>query len=422
MKNNEEVTPEELEAWLRSTNVLEEDSRAQLAPEATQRPKRRDFKRKCSLDFIPTDGKIFGLDAKTVLRAANLSASSSPSSSTTPSPTTLKMDLKPSSSEISSPLPSTLRSFDCSYRHPNVDDEMVTDISLPHRPLTCAPLGASPSLTGYPDLVAFAKRARKDSSNTKGTQTSLKANDDYHPTSSSPSDAAERGGAGMQQLRRFSLDFMAKWQKLRQQGPRPTSSLPNGNSSSPRSFYRSMDEQSSQFYRMMSNSSSGNNSNAVDVHYNEVAAVDSSDSTKMAIDSSDSTKMSSISNYYDELQNAMEQTQRSRRMIMDAISDGDNDDVASKSADVATEYQMMMEETYGRQQCGVIGMDGPPPPPPSTSHYSTSMDTTMITSAQRKKAAEEEEEARRDLERILREQMILEKRLTELQRAMGGSR
>jgi hypothetical protein len=48
--------------------------------------------------------------------------------------------------------------------------------------------------------------------------------------------------------------------------------------------------------------------------------------------------------------------------------------------------------------------------------------TTTMTAAQRRKKAAEETEAKRSLERIRREQMILEKRLTELQLQRGSGR
>jgi hypothetical protein len=146
--------------------------------------------------------------------------------------------------------------------------------------------------------------------------------------------------------------------------------------------------------------------------------MDISDTSK-TIDCSDSTKMSSSGGgggYFDELQIAMEQTQQSRRMILDAWldlsnrSDINNNDVASSNADVGSTAEMM--EEFG-MQCMAVGMDAPPPQP-----LPTLADTARTAS--RVKVTAAEAEAKRILESIAREQMILEKRLTELQRE--GSR
>ena len=142
------------------------------------------------------------------------------------------------------------------------------------------------------------------------------------------------------------------------------------------------------------------------------------------MDVSETSNVSNSSIYYDEMQVAMEQTHQSRRMIMNTLLDGSGKEgidinnghaVASGVAEIANK---MMEEELGVQQCGVVGEGGIPPPPPPPSMTIT----TPMTAAQRRKKAAEEAEAKRSLERIRREQMILEKRLTELQLQRGSGR
>jgi len=412
---NDEVTRTELAEWLRSTNVLEDIQRSGSAPEAssssTQRPKRRDFKRKSSLDHVPSDGKehkIFGIDAQTALRAARQfgvglassrvgktinpwsSSSSSSSKSKSPSPTSLKQEEAPSQESC---LPMTRRPFDRSHHQP------VIDLTTAYEPLTCAPVGAPPTMLS--DIqVDFAKRARMSFEEDGSVQTSL-----ADQTSSFSSFVAATHHLERTQrcpkTRRSSLEFMTKWQKLRQQGPRRTSlpesvpSISSHESSLPTSFFCK--------------------SSTAEFHD---GAMDISDTSK-TIDCSDSTKMSSSGGgggYFDELQIAMEQTQQSRRMILDAWldlsnrSDINNNDVASSNADVGSTAEMM--EEFG-MQCMAVGMDAPPPQP-----LPTLADTARTAS--RVKVTAAEAEAKRILESIAREQMILEKRLTELQRE--GSR
>jgi hypothetical protein len=189
-----------------------------------------------------------------------------------------------------------------------------------------------------------------------------------------------------------------------------------------------MEKESFQFYRVMSSGCSSNNVEQ-DGHHGDNA---------MMMDVSETSNVSNSSNsiYYDELQVAMEQTHQSRRMIMNTLLDGSGKegiDINNGHADalhiqrwsklrtgVAEIANKMMEEELSVQQCGVVGEGGiPPPPPPPPPSMTT---TTTMTAAQRRKKAAEETEAKRSLERIRREQMILEKRLTELQLQRGSGR
>ncbi len=440
---SEEVTPDELEAWLRTTEVIEEEDnrRTQSAPEATRSTstKQRHFKRKTSLDYAASDdGRIFGIDAQTALRAAQLGSSpaqSSPASPKSSSPTDAL--LKPSSGKgatTSSSLPQTHRPFDRSHHQPASFDSM-------YRPLTCAPIISAP--TNFKecndDVGAFKKRARMssfddiDNNVTEGSQTPLApTSSEDHQTLSYPSVTANRRRQSCPSTssRRSSLEFKTRWRNLlsRQQGQGPRrTSLPESMlspapttgsirqetpSSCPASFFHRMEKQSFQFYRVMSSGCSSNNVEQ-DGHHDDNA---------MMMDVSETSNVSNSSSYYDELQAAMEQTHQSRRMIMNTLLDGSGKEgidinnghaVASGVAEIANK---MLEEELGVQQCGVVGEGGLPPPPPSMTT------TTIMAAAQRRKKAAEEAEAKRSLERIRREQMILEKRLTELQLQRGSGR
>jgi len=130
--------------------------------------------------------------------------------------------------------------------------------------------------------------------------------------------------------------------------------------------------------------------------------------------SCDSTTLSNRSNGYEELQDAMSQTQQSRRMILGALSgstrrDSSNDIASSAHHVPATAVQL---PEFGIQ-CGLIGMAGPPPHPHSLPASSTATRTTSdeVTAA--------DAEAKRNLESIAREQMILEKRLAEIRSMMN---
>ena len=101
---------------------------------------------------------------------------------------------------------------------------------------------------------------------------------------------------------------------------------------------------------------------------------------------------------------AMEQTQQSRRMIMGALSGSTrsegNNHVASGAHVAATALKM----PECGMQCGLGGVAGLPNPRPNSSDATGTK--TMLTKA--------EVEAKRNLEGIARQQMILEKRLAEM--------
>ena len=234
---SEEVTPDELEAWLRASDVIqgEDNRRTQSAPEATRSTKQRHFKRKTSLDYAASDdGRIFGIDAQTALRAAQLGSSaaqSPPASPKSPSPTAaLLTSSSGKGATASSSLPQTHRPFDRSHHQPASFDSM-------YRPLTCAPISSPTNFKECNDDVgAFKKRARMssfddiDNNVTEGSQTPLApTSSEDHQTLSYPSAAANRRRQSCPSAsrRRSSLEFKTRWKNLlsRQQGqgPRRTS-------------------------------------------------------------------------------------------------------------------------------------------------------------------------------------------------------
>jgi len=156
---SDEVTPDELEAWLQTTEVIgeeEDNRRTQSAPEATRSTstKQRHFKRKTSLDYAASD--IFGIDAQTALRAAQLGSSPAqtpPASPKSPSPTAALLTSSSGKGKTtSSSLPQTHRPFDRSHHQPASFDSM-------YQPLTCAPISAPTNLKEcHDDAGAFKKR------------------------------------------------------------------------------------------------------------------------------------------------------------------------------------------------------------------------------------------------------------------------
>eukprot|EP00985_Skeletonema_marinoi_P002595 scaffold1065_cov128-Skeletonema_marinoi.AAC.7 len=435
---NDEVSQTELEEWLQTTDVFEQDfERSRSSQGATSstayRPKRSDFKRKSSFDDVRSDERMFGIDVQTALRAArqdgvelassgdvhvsninNYSASCSSSSS-------LKSKSQSSNSHQAV--------IDLTATEPAVID--LTTNTLCQPPTTCAT--ASPTMLyndqDRNDRLGSYKRARMtfdSSTNIEESHNMLSLADQ-----TSSSFVATIGATGHNLMdrtkscpttHRSSVEFINNWQKLSHQDPRRTSlpesmainkcqtlshnqdprrtslseSMPpasSQDSSSPTSFFRSMDEQSSRFHRMI-----GSGSEAP--HYGDATI------------SCDSTTLSNRSNY-DELQDAMSQTQQSRRMILGALSGStrrdSNNDIASSAHHVPATAVQLPE--FGIQ-CGLIGMAGPPPHPHSLPASSTATRTTdEVTAA--------DAEAKRNLESIAREQMILEKRLAEIRSMMN---
>jgi len=434
---NDEVSSQtELEEWLQTTDVFEQDfERSRSSQGATSstayRPKRSE--RKSSFDDVRSDERMFGIDVQTALRAArqdgvelassgdvhvsninNNSASCSSSSS-------LKSKSQSSNSHQAV--------IDLTATEPAVID--LTTNTLCQPPTTCAT--ASPTMLyddqDRNDRLGSYKRARMSfdsSTNIEESHNMLSLADQ-----TSSSFVATVGATGHNLMdrtkscpttRRSSVEFINNWQKLSHQDPRRTSlpesmainkfqtlshnqdprrtslseSMPpasSQDSSSPTSFFRSMDEQSSRFHRMI-----GSGSEAP--HYGDATI------------SCDSTTLSNRSNY-DELQDAMSQTQQSRRMILGALSGStrrdSNNDIASSAHHVPATAVQLPE--FGIQ-CGLIGMAGPPPHPHSLPASSTATRTTDEVAAA-------EAEAKRNLESIAREQMILEKRLAEIRSMMN---
>mmetsp|Transcript_5548 Transcript_5548/g.8128 ORF Transcript_5548/g.8128 Transcript_5548/m.8128 type:complete len:442 (+) Transcript_5548:233-1558(+) len=434
---NDEVSQTELEEWLQTTDVFEQDfERSRSSQGATSsppyRPKRSDFKRKSSFDDVRSDERMFGIDVQTALRAAqqdrmelassgdvhvsninNYSASCSSSSS-------LKSKSQSSNSHQAV--------IDLTATEPAIID--LTTNTLCQPPTTCAT--ASPAMLyddqDRNDRLGSYKRARMSFDSSTNIEESHNMLSLVDQTSSSF--VATVGATGHNLMdrtkscpttRRSSVEFINNWQKLSHQDPRRTSlpesmainkcqtlshqdprrtslseSMPpasSQDSSSPTSFFRSMDEQSSRFHRMI-----GSGSEAP--HYGDATI------------SCDSTTLSNRSNY-DELQDAISQTQQSRRMILGALSGStrrdSNNDIASSAHHVPATAVQLPE--FGIQ-CGLIGMAGPPPHPHSLPPSSTATRTTdEVTAA--------EAEAKRNLESIAREQMVLEKRLAEIRSMMN---
>ena len=436
---NDEVSQTELEEWLQTTDVFEQEfersrSSQGVTSSPTYRPKRSDFKRKSSFDDVRSDERVFGIDVQTALRGAaqqdgvelassgdvhvsninNYSASCSSSSS-------LKSKSQSSNSHQAV--------IDLTATEPAIID--LTTNTLCQPPTTCAT--ASPTMMydqdRNDDRLGSYKRARMSFDSSTNIEESHNMLSLADPTSSSF--VANIGATGHNLLdrtkscpttHRSSVEFINNWQKLSHQDPRRTSlpesmeihkcqtlshqdprrtslseSMPpasSQDSSSPTSFFRSMDEQSSRFHRMM-------NSGSEAPHYGDATI------------SCDSTTLSNRSNY-DELQDAMSQTQQSRRMIMGALSGStrrdSNNDIASSAHHVPATAVQLPE--FGIQ-CGLIGMAGPPPHPHSLPASSTATRTTdsEVTAA--------DAEAKRNLESIAREQMILEKRLAEIRSMMN---
>jgi len=433
---NDEVSSQtELEEWLQTTDVFEQDfERSRSSQGATSstayRPKRSD--RKSSFDDVRSDERMFGIDVQTALRAAqqdrmelassgdvhvsninNYSASCSSSSS-------LKSKSQSSNSHQAV--------IDLTATEPAIID--LTTNTLCQPPTTCAT--ASPTMLyddqDRNDRLGSYKRARMSFDSSTNIEESHNMLSLVDQTSSSF--VATVGATGHNLMdrtkscpttRRSSVEFINNWQKLSHQDPRRTSlpesmainkcqtlshqdprrtslseSMPpasSQDSSSPTSFFRSMDEQSSRFHRMI-----GSGSEAP--HYGDATI------------SCDSTTLSNRSNY-DELQDAISQTQQSRRMILGALSGStrrdSNNDIASSAHHVPATAVQLPE--FGIQ-CGLIGMAGPPPHPHSLPASSTATRTTdEVTAA--------EAEAKRNLESIAREQMVLEKRLAEIRSMMN---
>eukprot|EP00986_Skeletonema_menzelii_P003646 scaffold1153_cov147-Skeletonema_menzelii.AAC.2 len=291
--------------------------------------------------------------------------------------------------------------------------DLTTDDTV-SQPATCDPVGTSPILPHYDhqDEGNPCKRPRKAIESCINTEQIL-----------SPVAAAAAAGTGARALQEKSRscppthhsnrDFIYNWQKMSHQDPgqikdslpepinncnwqkkshrdpgrtSPPEPVPPTSSSHgsylPTSFFRSMDEHSSRLWQMMSSSTSAPHEGGTNL--------------------SGSAIMSNTSTY-NELEGAMTQTRQSRQMILGTLSgitrsDSKNDDSSSANA-AATAFKL---SEFGMQY-GPVDMVGPPLP--------ASSDATTRTTAELSSA-----EAKRRLERIAKEQIILEKRLAELRR------
>ena len=411
---SDEATQTDLDEWLRTTEVFEQDversrSSEEAAASSAQFP--MNFRRQSSLDNVRSDEEVFGISIPASLRAARQ----------------LGMELasidfeNTHNSGVSSPShPSSQLStshqpvIGLKAAEPSITIiDLTTDDTVSQPPTTCDPVGTSPTLPHYDhqDEGNPCKRPRKAIESCINTEQIL-----------SPVAAAAAAGTGARALQEKSRscppathhsnrDFIYNWQKMSHQDPgqikdslpepinnwqkkshrdpgrtSPPEPMPPTSSSHgsylPTSFFRSMDEHSSRLWQMMSSSTSAPHEGGTNL--------------------SGSAIMSNTSTY-NELEGAMAQTRQSRQMILGALSgitrsDSKNDD--SSSANVAATAFKLSE--FGMQY-GPVDMVGPPLP--------ASSDATTRTTAELSAA-----EAKRRLERIANEQIILEKRLAELRR------
>ncbi len=478
---SDDVAQTELDEWLQTTDVFEQDverptPQEVTAPPPVQQPKRHDFKHKSSLEHVRCEKDVFEMDFQTALREADRKVGAGTQNSYVSSASSLCS--KSQSQTYTSPQPvidvtatepTTRRNFDhksleytrskkdvfgidfptalraASDHHGKVGRELPSsDFDKTHHSRVSSVSSlCSKSLTSIspqpvidltanePTLIDLTttdalpqpstpcKRARRTfdsninieqmltlmgkplSSSDAATVARAKHNflertKSCPPTRRSSVDSTESNNS-WQKL--SHLDSRARsfpesmpinnWQKKSHQDSRRISlpGLPQTSSkdSSPsRSFFHKMDEHSTQFHRMMSSSSTASNVR---------------DCTTSTSDSIMGTK-----SYFNVLQGAMEQTQQSRRMIIGAISsDGTRSDDVASSAHVATSAVKKTTE-FGTQfgQGGVAGLPNP------SMNSSDATRTNVVTKA--------EAEAKRNLECIAREQMILEKRLAEMNR------
>lgn len=405
---SDDVTQTEFDEWLQTTDVFEQDverpAQEVIAPPPVQRPKRSDFKHKSSLEHIRCEKDVFGIDFSTALRAADRKVGAGTQNSWMSSASSLRS--KSESQSSTSPRPV----IDLTATEPTIIDLTTTD-TLPQPPILCKrarrtfdsninieqmlTLMGKPSSSSVAATVArvrhnFPQRTKSCPPTRRSSVNSIESINGWQKLSHL--DSRKRSFPESMSINNWQKKSHQVSRRISLPEPMPPTSTPTPTSSEdstpPTSFFHKMDEYSTQFHRMMSNSSAASH------------VRDCTNST--------SVSMLSTKKHFNEFQGAMEQTQQSRRMIMGALSPGGTrsdgiNDVASSARVDALAVKKMPE--FGIQ-CG-LGVVASLPNPIRNSSDATRT-KNVVTKA--------ETEAKRHLESIAREQMILEKRLAEMYR------
>ncbi len=376
---SDEAAQKDVSEWLRTTDVLDQDfKRSRSSDEATlsssaRRPNK--FRRQSSLDYVLSDEEMVGISISTFLRGAagqlgvevestdfdNTHNSSTSQLSTSHQPVNGLKATKPASMI-----------------------DLTTDDAV-SQPSTSAHVSISSTSPHY-DHQDKGVNSDQIQSSVASTGTGARALPDLR---SSRDFICNRQKMSHQYPRQISESLLEpipinNWRKMSHQDSQMTDAPePSHGSSSPNSFFRNMNEHSSQFLRMMSISSA--------TPHGGVSTNSMSGSAIMSDASS-----------YNELEGAMAQTRQSRQMIMGAFSGiARNDSNTDSSATAAATAGNMPK--FGNQN-GQIDMVDPAQRLPASSDVNR---TSPGLSAA---------EAKRSLEQIAKEQMILEKRLAQLQR------
>jgi hypothetical protein len=388
---SDEAAQKDVSEWLRTTDVLDQDfKRSRSSDEETlsssaRRPNK--FRRQSSLDYVLSDEEMVGISISTFLRGA--------------------------AGQLGVELAST--DFD------NTHDNSGSQLSTSHQPVNGLKATKPASIVDLTTEDAVSQppmSARVSISSTspyydhQGKDNACirarKAIDDSNINTGQKQSSIASTGTGALPDLRSSRDFICNRQNMSHQYPRQISESllepipinnwrkmshqdsqmtgapePSHGSSSPNSFFRNMSEHSSQFLRMMSISST--------TPHEEVSTNSMSGKAIMSDTSS-----------YNELEGAMAQTRQSRQMIMGAFSGiTRNDSNTDPSATAAATASNMPK--FGTQN-GQIDMVDPAQRAPASSD------------ANRASPGMSAAEAKRSLEQIAKEQMILEKRLAQLKR------
>ena len=380
---SDEATQKDVSEWLRTTDVLDQDfKRSRSSDEATlsssaRRPNK--FRRQSSLDYVLSDEEMVGISISAFLRGAagQLGVESSTDFDNTHDSSSLRLS---TSHQPVNALNAT---------KPASMIDLTTEDAVSQQPSTSARVSIS-STSPYYDHQDKGVNSDQTQSSVASTGTGERALPDLR---SSRDFICNRQKMSHQYPRQISESLLEpipinSWRKMSHQDSQMTGAPePSHGSSSPISFFRNMSEHSSQFLRMMSISSATPH---------EGVSTNSMSGSGTAIMSDTSS--------YNELEGAMAQTPRqSRQMIMGAFSGiTRNDSNTDSSAAVATAACNMPK--FGEEQNGQIDMVGPAQRAPASSDVNRS--SPGMSAA----------EAKRSLEQIAKEQMILEKRLAQLQR------
>jgi hypothetical protein len=375
---SDEATQKDASEWLRTTDVLDQDfKRSRSSDEAAtsssaRRPNK--FRRQSSLDYVLSDEEMVGISISTFLRGAagQLGEESSTKSHNTHNN---------SGSQLSTSH-QPVNALNATKPASMID---LTTEDAVSQPSTSAHVSISSTSPHYDHLDKGVNSDQMQSS-VASTGTGARALRDL----SSRDFICNRQKMSHQYPRQTSESLLEpipinKWRKTNHQDSQMTGPAePSHGSSSPISFFRNMSEHSSQFLRMMSISSA--------TPHEEVST--------NSMSGSGSAIMSDTSSY-NELEGAMAQTRQSRQMVMGAFSGITRNDSSNSSATVATTARNMPEFRLQNRQ---IDMVDPAQRAPVSSDVNRTSPGLSVA------------EAKRSLEQIAKEQMILEKRLAQLQR------